>query len=282
MNKNDKVKIISKREPWSGLTGKVISVLEDEEIVSVKLKFEIDGDIKYVIQDFKYDEVELLQENESLNEEFDMNTISNFLKYYNVMSEEEFNDMLHGLKIYDYQLDIAGLENETAVKGLIAKPEYMEILWEEELSELIVSNLGYVYSIPPQDPYTGLRLYRETIDSIEEFLKSNMSYFEPIRESLKKDDEEDEDFIYDYVYFTDEEDKEIPCWCFASKIAAAEGNLNIEYVIDAAIKHKYKVFYIDAPGFFKQVIAAKDLTVQDIEEDYADYLQGNAKVIEVA
>ena len=38
--------------------------------------------------------IELLQENESLNEEFDMNTINDFLKYYDIMPEDEFNNIL--------------------------------------------------------------------------------------------------------------------------------------------------------------------------------------------
>lgn len=95
------------------------------------------------------------------------------------------------------------------------------------------------------------------------------------------EDEEDEDFIKDYVNYKDIDGKNVPSWYFVNKIAVAEG-IEESCVCEVANKLGYKLFMIEAkPTFCKLVVAAKGIKNTDIYDDYVDYLQGNACVYEV-
>lgn len=95
------------------------------------------------------------------------------------------------------------------------------------------------------------------------------------------EDEEDEDFIKDYVTYKDAEGKEVSSWYFAGKIAAAEG-IDESCVFEAAQKLGYKLYCVKGgSNFEKLVVAAKGIKADDIYNDYADYIQGKACVIEV-
>lgn len=100
---------------------------------------------------------------------------------------------------------------------------------------------------------------------------------EELKQNLNEAKEEI-DIIEDYVFFEDIDGKKIPTWFFIDKIATAEG-MGVDKVFDEATKHKYNLFMIEAePNFSKVVVAAKGLNEDDIFADYADYLQGNARV----
>lgn len=116
---------------------------------------------------------------------------------------------------------------------------------------------------------------KETLTLTEGYLKDT-PYVEEYDE-----DEEDEDFIKDYVSYKDINGKNVPSWYFLDKIAVAEG-VDESCVCQTAQKFGYKLFMIEAkPTFCKVVVAAKGIKNTDIYNDYADYLQGNACVYEV-
>ena len=100
----------------------------------------------------------------------------------------------------------------------------------------------------------------------------------PIEESLNY--EKTDDIIHPYVYLQDLDDKEIPAWNFASRIATAE-NVEEGFILKCAEDHKYKIFSVEAPSFFRTIIAAKEIKLEDIQEEYADFLQGNAVIYEI-
>lgn len=102
-----------------------------------------------------------------------------------------------------------------------------------------------------------------------------------LNESLIKEEKKEEKFdcIYPYVYIEDIDGEEVPSWNFAAKIATAE-DVEKEIILDCAKDHKYKIFVIQAPNFQKEIVAAKEITLEDIMNDYAEFLQGNAVVKE--
>ena len=89
------------------------------------------------------------------------------------------------------------------------------------------------------------------------------------------------DLIKDYVTFEDIDGNKIPTWFFIDKIAAAEG-LNASDLIAYASSHGYNLYVVEAePNFSRVVVADKKLNSEEIFNDYASYLQGNAKVIKM-
>ena len=108
----------------------------------------------------------------------------------------------------------------------------------------------------------------------------NESLNENLNEVVNEDvSYEDYDFVHDYVYLVDLDDKELPAWNFAARIATAE-NIEEHVVIDCARENNYKIFHVEAPGFSRVIIAAKQVNLEDIQEEYTDFLQGNAVIYE--
>ena len=97
-----------------------------------------------------------------------------------------------------------------------------------------------------------------------------------------KEDEDDDNYIRDYVYDIDmiDEKTEIPSWEFASVIATAEDTTE-DAVVTEAHDRGFKVFLITASEYEKLVIASEKVKEEDIMEDFAAYLEGNPKVTEV-
>ena len=171
--KGNKVIIINTGDIWEGKKGTVIS--QEDDIVTVKINFQVEDEVKNVIQEFNKENLEMERENESLNEQ------------------------------------------------------------KEELTESV---------------------------------------------SLDESKEKIEDIIHRYIYLEDLDGKEIPAWNFASRIATAE-DIDEGCVCMKAQELGYKVFGIQAPSFYRTVIAAKGIKAEDIEEEYADFLQGKACVYEI-
>lgn len=88
------------------------------------------------------------------------------------------------------------------------------------------------------------------------------------------------DIIHKYIYLEDLDENEIPAWNFASRIATAE-NMDESCVCILAEELGYKIFAIEAPHFYRCVIGAKEVTTEDIEKEYSDFLQGKAFVYEI-
>ena len=124
------------------------------------------------------------------------------------------------------------------------------------------------------DEWWLLKIY-DTVN--REYLYKH-KYNESLDESLNY--EKPEDIIHPYVYLQDLDDKEIPAWNFASRIATAE-NVEEGFVLKCAEDNGYKIFSVEAPSFFRTIIAAKEVKLEDIQEEYADFLQGNAVIYEM-
>lgn len=102
-----------------------------------------------------------------------------------------------------------------------------------------------------------------------------------LNESLLKEAKENiEDLIHRYVYLEDLDGKEIPAWNFASRIATAE-NLEEGHIEELAKELGYKLILVEAPNIWKVIIAAKEVKLDDIKEEYADFLLGNAVIREL-
>lgn len=261
MNIKDKVKIKSNNILWNGLTGEIINI--DDNTIEVKVSFEKDDKIKYIIQNFDIEELEKINESKVLIEDvknIDQKVIP-FLKYYTVMTDKEFLSILKQLDIENSDLNIIGLDEKINF-GLIAKMDYIEKLWEEEVSELLVSDKGNVYSIPPQDFFkTGLKLTIENIETIEKILNIT-----EVNNNIIKEDLLDIDFIKNYVYTTENDDIK-PSWYYADRISKNE-EVSIDYVIKTAKHLGYKVFLINK---IKYVIAHKEINIDNIKNDFNDY-----------
>ena len=88
----------------------------------------------------------------------------------------------------------------------------------------------------------------------------------------KKDDP-----LHKYLYIEDADGKEIPSWIFIDKLQVAEPAL---FIYEEASKYGYKTFHIETDsGFWKGVVAAKEITAEDIANDYAEYLLANKVVV---
>lgn len=108
----------------------------------------------------------------------------------------------------------------------------------------------------------------ESLNEQKEELEESLNYEKP------------EDIIHPYVYLKDLDDEEIPAWNFSARIATAE-NVEEGFVLKCAEDNKYKIFAVEAPGFFKTIIAAKEVKLEDVQEEYAEFLQGNAVIYEM-
>lgn len=118
-------------------------------------------------------------------------------------------------------------------------------------------------------PFNEKNLELEEDDELVEYLTES------------KQKEKDNDFIHDYVYLEDLDDKVIHAWFFVDKLAAAE-NITAEEVILAAKALGYKLFEVGYNTFKKVVVAAPKCKAELIQEEYADYLLGGvATVVEI-
>ncbi len=168
----------------------------------------------------------------------------------------------------------------------------------EEGNKVIIKNTDTIWDgkkgtvLSEEDGQVEVRINFETEDGtkqvIEIFDEENLE-MEREDESLNEQKEELEealnyektdDIIHQYVYLQDLDDKEIPAWNFASRIATAE-NVEEGFILKCAEDHKYKTFAVEAPSFFRTIIAAKEIKLEDIQEEYADFLQGNAVIYEI-
>ena len=89
-----------------------------------------------------------------------------------------------------------------------------------------------------------------------------------------------DDFIEPYVTAEDCEGKKCGTWTFINRIMAAEDCDEVA-VTQCAAKHGYKLYWIEAGEYNKTVIAAKNIKKEDIAEDFANYLLGNARIEEI-
>ena len=139
---------------------------------------------------------------------------------------------------------------------------------EDQLIRLIERTFG------SGDEWYLLKIY----DTVNRKYLYKHKYNESLEESLNY--EKTDDIIHQYVYLQDLDDKEIPAWNFSTRIATAE-NVEEGFVLKCAEDHNYKVFAVEAPSFFRTIIAAKEVKLEDIQEEYADFLQGNAVIYEM-
>ena len=106
---------------------------------------------------------------------------------------------------------------------------------------------------------------------------------EELTESIELTEAKDdkvEDIIHRYVYLEDLDGNEVLAWNFAARIATAE-DMDEGCICMKAEELGYKLFAIEAPGFYRSIIAAKGVKAEDIQKEYADFLQGTATVFEI-
>ena len=166
-----------------------------------------------------------------------------------------------------------------------------EDIWEGKTGRIIdISNEKIVTSSGKDFTEIVVKVNYPTDDGVRHVIQSFPAYVlekeevdESLTEGLDLDFEpveSQDDYIRDYVYLTDVDDNEIPSWYFAGKIASIE-RIPEETVIEDARRFKYRIFRIEAPEYCKLVILAPKCRVEDIYENYANFLQGDAKITEL-
>ena len=280
--KGNKVTIVNTKDFWEGKTGTVL--YEEDPDVEVRVNFETeDGETKSVIQIFNKENLEMERENESLNEA----TLKEMIglpyhvlcwKLYELMSSmNDENAYMHFIYVWP-----DGETKEQCEQDFNTKSEYEELLdlaeriykgyhddglfipnpeKEKEVIEL-AHEFDKKLGLEPITIYTKNGLYKEGLEEGKENMNESVN--------TKKV----EDIIHRYVYLEDLDGKEIPSWNFASRIATAE-DMEEGCVCMKAEELGYKVFGIEAPSFFRCVIAAKGVKAEDIEEEYADFFNRN-------
>lgn len=98
--------------------------------------------------------------------------------------------------------------------------------------------------------------------------------------SLKESVQEADDIIYNYVHREDAEGNKIPSWIYAGTISAAE-NIPEENIIELAKQYKYNLFVIEGYNIHKFIIAAKKVKLEDIRNDFDEFLLGTAVIYEL-
>ncbi len=286
--KGNKVTIVNTKDFWEGKTGTVLYA-EDPD-VEVRVNFETeDGETKSVIQIFNKENLEMERENESLNEEKvnEMTALPYHVlawKLYELMSSmNDENAYMHFIYVWP-----DGETKEQCEQDFNTKESYEELL---ELAERIYK--GHhddgLFIQNPEKEKEVINLAHEFdkklgLDDITIYTKSGV-YKEGLKEG-KEDMNESvsskkvKDIIRKYIYLEDLDEKEIPAWNFAARIANAE-DIEEGCVCKLAEDLGYKVFAIEAPNFYRCIIAAKEIKAEDIQEEYADFLQGKAVVYEV-
>ena len=162
-------------------------------------------------------------------------------------------------------------------------------LTEEELQQWMDDNDANYWDQEVTDDnkveIRGIHEVLGTYDFNEGILTLNEGYLDAEADTFNTEvevskDKSEEDFIKDYVTFEDIDGKKHPSWYFINKIATAE-NVEFDVVYTCAHKFKYKIFHICAgPTFSQAVVADKEITKQDIYDEYADYLQGPVTIYE--
>lgn len=118
---------------------------------------------------------------------------------------------------------------------------------------------------------------------MREFLKElNESLNEDYVEVEVSNEEEPQDLFSKYVYNEDIDGNKIPSFIILDRVALAEGISKDELMqILHKVKNNYKLYTVDAPNFSRVVLAAKEVEVEDIQEEFANYLLGKSVVTEI-
>lgn len=155
----------------------------------------------------------------------------------------------------------------------------------EELKLWCAGNDAYYWDADIEDNKVGLKSLKEGLEvAVYDFDKGTLTINDEEEEQPEVNTDFESDWLEDYIYDLDIDDEgnefEVATWTFVPLIANAEGITN-EAVLEEAGKRKYKIFLIQAPGFERFAVGADEIKVDDIYEDYANYLEGNAKVTEI-
>lgn len=266
MEKGNKVLIKNTDTIWDGKHGTVIA--EEDGQVEVRINFETEDGTKQVIEIFNKENLEMEREDESLNEAVNSNE-----KWFVSWNSRE--DSPFGVK---GNPDRIKKELENAVEVTPIEDGKESLIWIDFKHHLagerkvnVPADIKHKDNLEDHDK----KYYWFSPDS---FYTETELFDESLNESLNY--EKTDDIIHKYVHLEDLDGKEIPNWNFAARIATAE-DIEEGCVCELAHDLGYKVFAIEAPGFFRTVIAAKGIKAEDIEEEYTDFLQGRACIREL-
>jgi len=115
---------------------------------------------------------------------------------------------------------------------------------------------------------------------IQTFNEANLELIDVVENINESKKMNTKDFIHDYVYLNDLDEKEIPSWFFIDRLSTAE-NITNDAVIEAAKKLNYKLFMIKQNQYKKIIVAAPKCEIDTIYDEYANHLLGFAEVIEL-
>lgn len=252
-NKNDKVIVKQSATAFAGREGIVLAANDQQVKVQLDLGENME-DNKRVINIFKNEDIELNSFDNLLNEEilFENNNIE---EEDEVTMKENKQEVVNGIKMSEAQLKHWCSDNDA----------------------------NYYTQDIDADGNVIIRSLNEEIAQYN-FNTKTLTLIEKMSEVIptKEFEEKEYDDLYEYTHHINIDDKDdvYPSWEFSAKIATAEG-LDEYDVITYAKEHNYKIFQIQALNYYKLAIADKKITAEDIMDDFACYLEGNAKVTEL-
>lgn len=309
LNAGDRVIIVDTNDIWEDKLGTVLEQSSKEVIttngedlteVSVKVDFHSDDDeVKSVIQIFPRQNLKLnvsgeVKENmnTTINESFtNVNSfINSFIGKEVIFLGLNYEDIYQVKKVTKEKLtDIEEFEYDESDKEEIEKYKSLE----GKTGRIVACALADGFEKYNTTDDNFMSCYWDIYFKDEDITLENLSGkvlslldTEILNEAVEVSDfdtiDPKEDFIHDYVYFIDIEDKEIPSWYFISKIATAE-NIDENTVIEKALELKYKIYRIETGSgeADKLIILAPKAKLEDVYTDYIDYIPGTVTVTEV-
>jgi len=285
--KDDKVKVIKGIKAFEGLTGTVLDTNGNQ--VKVKLNLSNDSELqKNLINVFEAYQLELesldLLKEDNVSFDNDINE-----KQVCCICGEEYEGYGNNAEPYKEGRCCDKCNMQFVIPDRLkrlrnAKNESLK-LTEEELKAWCSDNDANYYTQDIKNDKVIIRGLNEDLAEYN-FKTKELKVFDysgtTVDENELDEDEDDDNYIRDYVYDIDmiDEKTEIPSWEFASVIATAEDTTE-EAVVTEAHDRGFKVYLITASNYEKLVIASEKITEDDIMDDFAAYLEGNPKVTEV-
>lgn len=282
INKKDKVKIVNTNNIWQNKEGVVLDTdIDEADLDNSYIRVSIDFDDKKVIQTFPYQNIEIINKNESLIEDIHFDTEDSFVKYFTgkdvVFLGYDYDDLY-----VKHEQDNGSYDYNADDKEYIDYYEYLKTI-PCTIYRCALCDYDRDYSVSENFKSAYWDLKFETGDLLQavqgEFIKLKNISLSKLSEKLESKNDS-EDIIKDYVRIFDINNEEIPSWFFVDRISAAE-NKKQDTIIKIARQFKYKIYKLQANKFLKYIVADPRCTEESIYDDYADYLQGNIELSEV-
>lgn len=297
--KNDQVRIVDTGDVWEGKIGKVYSE-QDEEIlttdghdltqVDVLVKIDTAEGEKQVMKNFNRENLQPVQEEslveQTLNEdaqdqekpiESEEEFIQHFIGKSGVFRGFDYEDLFTKVEQEDGSFDFKEEDTEeidyyrlhegqscTIVASVVADWEPWDSIedsfnrsrWDIQLIDgtSLEAIPGYAIDLSPAPSHV--------FDDLDEA-------WDPQK---REKNHNDYDIVEPFVYQDYGDEELIPSWCLLERVASYYG-VDASTVLEYCRKYKHKVWNLMGPVVSPRlIVAAKEITADDLKEAYADYV----------